>query len=761
MKGSPRERAANTGASRGVWRRSGGLQKGLMTVADRWILAGLVAYRVLNGVVLKSSFNPDEHWQSSEVAHHLVFGYGFLSWEWEPCIALRSIIHPAVFAGVYWLLGRLGWDSPSAVALSPRLVQSIIAAFTDYGTYQLAKEWYPFRRNGTKRGSVCGGTGTDSDSLPFYVLLCSVFSWFQFFCLPRTYSSCLEAALNVWSLVFFARASSQARGRAAGAPTASGEPRRRAVGSERPESPHALRRRVGSKAPRVDKGGDKEADGTGSDVQSKPAECNSKVYLLLALLLAALGVLVRPTAAMFWAVFCLSKLAQLCGTSSLKAHASDEGSEGQASALQPTCFLGVCAGVGLAAVTCSLVCDSLFYGFITFPPWNFVKFNLFADPGKFYGAKPWHYFLLEGPGVVFLSFYPFLAAGVCVWWSTVKCSLRRPLEGRGNGGGPTRRSRRGVRVTRLVRELITRDDGATALATLCALVLLSTATHKEYRFMVPFLPQLLIFTGTGVARAVLGPTAVAQQLQASPFVDGETHLEASKPYRPSKWIQVGLGVGFLVQVTAAVLCGFFHQMGSSRVVTHLQALPDTASVFFLTSCHELPYYSHVHRRIPMGFLDCSPRVDDGLPMNWQQRFWKGKKEDRIAFLDTLFPRTQTEAVAARRTDKRPSDAYSDVAENSDPRVNSWFGDAKRQQRISTNPGKCLEYRFRVPLEARELPTHLVVPNALLTDLADWLGERGFTPALPPIFDAAFAETPAGDVSWQHLLVFERRKETTT
>lgn len=34
--------------------------------------------------------------------------------------------------------------------------------------------------------------------------------------------------------------------------------------------------------------------------------------------------------------------------------------------------------------------------------------------------------------------------------------------------------------------------------------------------------------------------------------------------------------------------------------------PNGTSVFFLTPCHTTPYYTHVHRPIPMRFLDCSP-----------------------------------------------------------------------------------------------------------------------------------------------------------
>ena len=47
-------------------------------------------------------FVPDEMWQSVEVAHKLVFGRGYMTWEWDKQI--RSYVHPCFFAvGMYFL----------------------------------------------------------------------------------------------------------------------------------------------------------------------------------------------------------------------------------------------------------------------------------------------------------------------------------------------------------------------------------------------------------------------------------------------------------------------------------------------------------------------------------------------------------------------------------------------------------------------------------------------------------------------------------
>ncbi|GAB67653.1 mannosyltransferase-III [Plasmodium cynomolgi strain B] len=54
----------------------------------------LILFRLLNCLVVQTSFFPDEYAQSIEISHYWVFGYGHKPWEWEPCISLRSVVHP-------------------------------------------------------------------------------------------------------------------------------------------------------------------------------------------------------------------------------------------------------------------------------------------------------------------------------------------------------------------------------------------------------------------------------------------------------------------------------------------------------------------------------------------------------------------------------------------------------------------------------------------------------------------------------------------
>ena len=75
----------------------------------------VLVLRIFSAVFVKTYFNPDEYWQSVEVAHNVVFGYGYLTWEWKERI--RSIVHPLIFAGLFQLLKITGLDVPFLVVL--------------------------------------------------------------------------------------------------------------------------------------------------------------------------------------------------------------------------------------------------------------------------------------------------------------------------------------------------------------------------------------------------------------------------------------------------------------------------------------------------------------------------------------------------------------------------------------------------------------------------------------------------------------------
>jgi len=77
----------------------------------RKYVVGVFIYRIALALLTRSIFQPDEFFQSLEIAHNVVFGYGKLTWEWQPNVAIRSIVYPALYVPVYWILRVTGLDT--------------------------------------------------------------------------------------------------------------------------------------------------------------------------------------------------------------------------------------------------------------------------------------------------------------------------------------------------------------------------------------------------------------------------------------------------------------------------------------------------------------------------------------------------------------------------------------------------------------------------------------------------------------------------
>ena len=63
----------------------------------------------------------------------------------------------------------------------------------------------------------------------------------------------------------------------------------------------------------------------------------------------------------------------------------------------------------------------------------------------------------------------------------------------------------------------------------------------------------------------------------------------------------------------ASLLGLMHQQAPISLMHHLRnenVLTFKDSVLFLTPCHSTPYYSFLHKNIPMRFLTCEPNFEN-------------------------------------------------------------------------------------------------------------------------------------------------------
>lgn len=75
-----------------------------LTVKVTTLYLVALSFRIPNAWLSRTYFQPDEYWQSLEVAHRIVFGYGYRTWEWRTLDGqggIRSPLYPLMFVPVY------------------------------------------------------------------------------------------------------------------------------------------------------------------------------------------------------------------------------------------------------------------------------------------------------------------------------------------------------------------------------------------------------------------------------------------------------------------------------------------------------------------------------------------------------------------------------------------------------------------------------------------------------------------------------------
>uniref|UniRef100_A0A1A8PRD7 Mannosyltransferase n=1 Tax=Nothobranchius rachovii TaxID=451742 RepID=A0A1A8PRD7_9TELE len=148
-----------------------------------------VVFRLINCLLVQTSFVPDEYWQSLEVSHRMVFNYGYLTWEWKA--GIRGFTFPLFFAFLYKILHLLNYDSVHLLIWLPRIAQALLAAFADVKFFFLVQR-------------------LENRDVSRWVFFCHLCSWFSWFCCTRTLTNSTEATLTSLALSYFPLSGSKA-----------------------------------------------------------------------------------------------------------------------------------------------------------------------------------------------------------------------------------------------------------------------------------------------------------------------------------------------------------------------------------------------------------------------------------------------------------------------------------------------------------------------------------------------------------------------
>ncbi|CAI8611283.1 unnamed protein product [Vicia faba] len=246
-------------------------------------------------------------------------------------------------------------------------------------------------------------------------------------------------------------------------------------------------------------------------------------------------------------------------------------------------FLEV-APIGTLVLGLTCLLDRFMYGTWVLVPLNFLKFNFLSSGGDYYGTHQWHWYFTQGFTVMIFSHIPFCIAGI----------------------------------------IYSKQWKFTGLLA-WVLSFYSILGHKEFRFVLPVLPIALMFSGYSLAM-IEDPGAGSSQYKEKKF--SKEHNKC-----PPK---MTAAIIFLLatNIPMALYMSLVHQRGPEDVMNHLakEAFQGKVkSILFLTPCHATPYYSMLHRNLPMQFLDCTPSSEEKGVLDESDRFMT----DPVSFMSKL------------------------------------------------------------------------------------------------------------------------------
>ncbi|XP_065203250.1 GPI mannosyltransferase 3 [Planococcus citri] len=129
-----------------------------------------------------SYYVPDEYWQSLEVAHRLIFGYGYLTWEWIE--GVRSYVYVGWIALLYQFLKFYGLDSAQNLIWLPVIIQAVFSAIAD--TYFISWAY----KISHKRQA-------------YWSVWCYMTNVFLAYCSTRTLTNTIETNLTCIALYYY------------------------------------------------------------------------------------------------------------------------------------------------------------------------------------------------------------------------------------------------------------------------------------------------------------------------------------------------------------------------------------------------------------------------------------------------------------------------------------------------------------------------------------------------------------------------------
>ncbi|CAB4254506.1 similar to Saccharomyces cerevisiae YGL142C GPI10 Integral membrane protein involved in glycosylphosphatidylinositol (GPI) anchor synthesis [Maudiozyma barnettii] len=205
----------------------------------------------------------------------------------------------------------------------------------------------------------------------------------------------------------------------------------------------------------------------------------------------------------------------------------------------------------------NVVIDFYFYGKLIFPIFRFLKFNFTSPLSKFYGTAPWNFYLFQG--------IPIMTGAALI---PLIYGMRHSLS------------------SRKASPIMYAPFVQMKFVVLLNVIVYSTLAHKEFRFIYPLQPFMLVIATFGYQRIRI---VLANYMKLVNYISG---------------------LIVIFTMFGAFIISNYHESGVISVVKYLHEIPNVDSVGFIMPCHSTPWQSYLHRNDikDLWAITCSPPI---------------------------------------------------------------------------------------------------------------------------------------------------------
>lgn len=298
--------------------------------------------------------------------------------------------------------------------------------------------------------------------------------------------------------------------------------------------------------------------------------------ILISVSLALISIVIRPTSLIIWSILMLNLVINLFLTSKIFI-------------ILPMIFITV------SILAINFLIDFNFYGNnngnLIIPMLKFIEFNFTKSLSRFYGVSRLDFYFLQAIPILMLTLLPFLLIGLYNY-----------------------------------NKKIYKDLNKLIIVSIIYLIIFSMIQHKEFRFIYPIKPILLIISSMGIIKL----SKSINQLNFKLIVISIILINSFLGFYFTQYHESGV-----IEITRFL-------RNEIKEVNSIRDLDSPIEIGFLTPCHSTPFQSHFHLDPSIAdiwFLTCEP------PLHLQDiselKYYRDESDlfydDPIKFIDENFP----------------------------------------------------------------------------------------------------------------------------